>query len=467
MTPMKKSHALFFALFILLSLPAAAAQSQSYDNAARSARRLLENLVAANTSNPPGNEARAASIGAERLKEAGIAYEITEFAPGRQNLTARLKGTGKRPPLLLLAHTDVVGADGQDWSSPAHRLTEKDGYLIGRGVSDDLGMAAVALEVLILLKRSGEALQRDVILAWTGDEESGGSGIVYLLKHKPASIRAELALNEGGGVILGEDGKPKLVNLQMAEKIYEDFELVARGTTGHSSVPLSDNAIYRLSAALERFSRARRPARLIPITKAYFSARAAAEPSVLAEALRALADAKEDLPKPALDIVEADPTLSATLRTTCVATTLKGGTRVNALPSEARANINCRILPDEDVDTIKKWLQETVADPSIEVLPLEQPGRAQASPIDGPGPRAIRAVLDRHWPGLPIIPTLSRGATDSRFLRAAGINAYGFSPIPISEGDGRRAHGVDERIPASSLRTGVEILHQLVLELAR
>lgn len=452
---------------IAAALPASAQQKKDYDDAARSARSLLESLVAADTSNPPGNEERAAAIGAARLKEAGLPFEITEFAPNRQNLTARLKGTGKRPPLLLLAHTDVVGADGQDWTSAAHRLTEKNGYLVGRGSSDDLGMAAVALEVLVLLKRSGISLQRDVILAWTGDEESGGAGIQYLLKNKPASIRAELALNEGGGILLDENSKPKLVNLQMAEKIYEDFELVARGPTGHSSVPLADNAIYRLSTALDRLSRARRPARLIPITRAYFSARAAAEPAALGAALRALADAKESLPLEPLALVEADPTLSATLRTTCVATTLKGGNRANALPAEARANVNCRILPDEDVAVIKKWLQETINDPLVEVLPLEQPGRAEASPVDGPGPKAIRAVLDRHWPGLPIIPTLSRGATDSRFLRAAGINAYGFSPLPLTEADGRRAHGVDERIPVASLRTGVEILHQLILELAK
>src|SRR5262245_11593285 len=199
-----------------LARPAAAAPD--YDAAARSARALLDALVAAETTNPPGNEARAAALGAERLEAADVAFERTAFAPGRENLVARLRGDGSKRPLLLLAHSDVVGAEGQKWTSPPHRVTEQGGFLVGRGVADDLGMAALALEVVLMLQRERAPLARDVILAWTGDEESGGGGIRWLLEHEPASVEAELAVNEGGGIVLGADGKPAWIELQTAEK---------------------------------------------------------------------------------------------------------------------------------------------------------------------------------------------------------------------------------------------------------
>src|SRR5262245_6226714 len=177
------------ALLLAAALAAAPARATDYDAAARSARELLDALVAADTSNPPGNEAPAAAIGAGRLSKAGMAFRRTEFAPGRENLVARLRGDGSAPPMLLLAHTDVVGSEGQSWATDPHEVAEKDGYLVARGVSDDLGMAALALEVLLILQREKTPLARDVVLAWTGDEESGGSGIRWLLEHEPDSVK--------------------------------------------------------------------------------------------------------------------------------------------------------------------------------------------------------------------------------------------------------------------------------------
>ncbi len=451
-------------LLAALLLPAQAAVPD-YDDAASRARKLLEGLVRADTTNLPGNEARAARLAEKRLKADGIPYEITQFAPGRENITARLKGTGEKRPLLLLAHTDVVGAEGQAWTFPPHEVTEKDGFLYGRGVNDDLGMAAVALEVFTLLKRSGTKLKRDLILAWTGDEESGGAGIQMILEKNPEAVACEVALNEGGGLVLGKDGKVKLANLQTGEKIYHDFELTAQGPTGHSSVPLKENAIYRLASALDKLGRYREPARLHPVVRAYFAGRASQEAEPLSGALKALAAAPGDLPKDPLAVVEAEPSLSALLRTTCVATMLSGGTRANALPAEAKATINCRILPDETPDQAQARLTAILDDPSVKISSLEIGGESPASPLEGPGPRAIEKVVAGMFPGAPVIPVLSRGASDSRFLRKAGIAAYGFSPLPISEEDSRRAHGIDERIPSSSLRVGVEVLHRLILEL--
>ncbi len=327
-------------------------------------------------------------------------------------------------------------------------------------------MATVALEIMLLLKRQQTPLRRDVILAWTGDEESGGAGARWLLANRPESIRAGVALNEGGGLVLAESGGLQFASLQTAEKTYQDFELTAHGPTGHSSVPLADNAIYRLAGALARLGRHRFPPRLLPVTRAYFAARAAVEPPDRARAMRRLAAAKGVPPGDAVAVLDRDPILAASLRTTCVATTVTGGTRRNALPADATANVNCRILPDEQVADVQRALAKVIADPAIEIRATNEFGHAEPSPLEGEGPAAIRRVLAEIAPGVPIVPFMSRGATDSRFLRAAGIPAYGMSPIATTEADGRRAHGVDERIPVASLRTGVEFLHRLVLDLA-
>jgi acetylornithine deacetylase/succinyl-diaminopimelate desuccinylase-like protein len=446
---------------------AAFGEAPDTDQSLADFRSLLARLVAADTTNPPGNEARAVKIIAARLDAEQIPYEITDFAPGRQNIVARLAaGAGSEKPLLLLAHLDVVGAEGQPWTSPPHEVTERDGFLVGRGVSDDLGMALLELETVVLLKRSATKLRRDVILALTGDEESGGAGVRWLLEHRPQSIAAEVAFNEGGGVRLGDDGHVSFVGLQAAEKTYQDFQLTAKGSTGHSSVPYPDNAIYRLARALDRVGRHRFPVRMLPVSRAYFAARAAVEPPALAAALRAAAAAKDAVPQGALKTIEQNPVLGATLRTTCVATTLAGGTRVNALPAEAHAVVNCRILPDESIDDVRKVLVQVVADAGVAIDLLESFGRGPPSAVEGEAPEAVRNVAAKTWPKAPVIPILALGATDSRFLRAQGIPAYGLNPIALTESDGRRAHGVDERIPVASLRPAIEFMHGLVLELA-
>jgi acetylornithine deacetylase/succinyl-diaminopimelate desuccinylase-like protein len=457
---------------VLLSSPAPApaapaAGAPDFDAAARAARDLLGELVAADTSNPPGNEARAARIGAARLQAAGIAYETVEFAPGRENLVARLAGDGSKRPVLVLAHSDVVGTDGQSWSTDPRRMVEVDGFLVGRGVLDDLGMAAVALEVMILLKETRVPLARDVILAWTGDEESGGDGIRWQLEHRPETVDAEIALNEGGAPLLDPaTGRVKLVEMQTAEKLYQDFTVTARGPTGHSSVPMPGNAIYRLARAIDRLAGHEFPARLIPVTRAWLAARAPLEPPERAAAMRVLAESEGPLPADALAVLEADPIASANLRTTCVATMIEGGTRVNALPAEAKANVNCRILPDETTEDVRRQLAAVFDDPELGIVAARDLGHAPASPLDGRVPDAIRKVAGEMWPGAPVVPFMSRGASDSRHTRRAGILSYGLGPIPVAEEEARRAHGVDERIPAASLRPAVELLYRLVVEIA-
>jgi acetylornithine deacetylase/succinyl-diaminopimelate desuccinylase-like protein len=443
-----------------------AAETPDFAKAAEGARKTLEQLVSLDTSNPPGNEARVTAWVAERLHDAGIPYVETEFAPGRKNLVARLKGGDSQlKPVMVVAHTDVVGAANQAWSTDPHRVTEKDGYLYGRGVSDDLGMVAVGLETLLLLKRSGIPLKRDVILALTGDEESSGTGIRHQLKQEPASMDAALALNEGGGLELGKDGQVQMVTIQMAEKTYVDFKLRTTGPTGHSSVPQKGNAIYKLSAALAKLGSYQDPARLTDVTRAYFAARAGIETGELARAMKAVASSHGKLPPAALKLLEADASLAAKLRTTCVATLLSGGTRVNALPSDATANVNCRVLPDESVEDVKARLKKVIADPSVEIEGSGD-GQAGPSPVSGEGPEAIAKVARAMWPGVAIVPSLSGGATDSRWLRAKGVAAYGMNPIAMLEEDAKRMHGIDERIRTASLKPAVEFLYRLMLELA-
>lgn len=454
---------------LLLMLPgtAFASAAPDYEAGAASARALLQELVEVDTTNPPGNEQRAVEIVAKRLKAAGISYEITEFAPGRQNITARLKGDGAEKPVLLIAHSDVVGATGQSWTVAPHKVTEKDGYLYGRGVADDLGMAVVNLEVFLMLKRLAMPLRRDVIFALTGDEESGGGGVQFVLKKNPESLAAAIAFNELGGPMLGADGKVRLIALQSAEKTYQDFELVTHGKTGHASVPLADNAIYRLARALDRLGKFKFPARLLPVTRAYFEKRAAVEPPALATAMLALAHSGKNLPAQALKIVEADPILSANLHTTCVATELSGGTRVNALPADAKASLNCRILPDESGADVQAKLVQVIGDGAVQVQPVGVFGKAGPSPVTGVDLDLARGVLARMWPGVPVIPFLSLGATDSRYLRGAGTTSYGLNPLPMTESDMRRAHGIDERLPVGSLRTGIEFQYKLLRELSQ
>jgi acetylornithine deacetylase/succinyl-diaminopimelate desuccinylase-like protein len=457
---------------LLLLAGVAGAAPPDLDAAARDARELLGKLVAADTTNPPGNEARASVIGEAWLRARGISYESHEFAPGRRNLIARVRGDGSARPLLILAHTDVVGAAGQTWETEPFRMTPVDGHLVGRGVQDDLGMAALALEVLGLLHDGKVPLARDVIVAWTGDEETGGAGIQFALAEHRGAIDAELALNEGGGILVDDAGRPLSAGVQVAEKLYQDYVVRATGPTGHSSTPPDENAITRLSAGLARVGRHRFPARVLAETRPGLLARAQGEEGRdprLAAALRAVARAagKGPLPAGPLAVVEKNPSLRALLRTTCVATMIAGGTKANALPADAYATINCRILPDEKPSDVQAALAQALGDPALEVraiAPLALPARA--SPIEGPAMAAVLKVMGEMYPGVPVTPAMSTGATDSLFLRAAGIQAYGFMPIGMTQVDARRAHGVGERIREDALRSGLEILYRVVVEVA-
>lgn len=454
--------------FVATAASSISAAKPSNDPQLANVRAMLEQLVAADTTNPPGNEARAVAIGAARLDRAGgLKYEITEFAPGRQNLVVRLKGNGKSRPLLILAHTDVVSAAGQPWTVEPHKVTEKDGFLMGRGTGDDLSYAAAALEMLIQLRDSGQVFNRDIIVAWTGGEEKGGEGVKYLLANHPEQLDAEIALNEGGSVIVDEETfKPKFVGVEAAQKVLQNFEISTTGDTGHSSRPYGRNAIAELSAAVDRLARAPFPIHLTPVTRSHFLARAGLESPEIGQAMREIAESQNSFPPRALEIVSRVPILINSLRTTCVPTIVSGGNADNALPATATTTVNCRIMPDESIESVHQHLIAAVADPLVTVKIGRGRGNSPASPLDGKFMAALKKVTDEHLGGLPIIPTMALGATDSCFLRTAGVHAYGIGPVFRRESDNLRSHGADERITISGLRDGYEFFRQLVIEIA-
>lgn len=451
-------------LLFILPLPTPA---QDFGPATQSYKKTLGELIKADTTNRPGNEARAVAVYAARLKEAKIPYQTMEFGPHRTNLVARLKGSGEKKPLLLLAHTDVVGTQNQAWTVPPHEMTEKEGFLYGRGVVDDHGMGAANLETFIALKKQNVPLKRDVILALTGDEESGGQGIRQMIEKHPDWIDAEIGFNEGGRVSTDEEGHVKFISLGVAEKTYQDFTLYVKGTTGHSSVPKGDNAIYLMAAAVDRLAKYKPKERLLPAVREYFKKRALLEKPEIAKAMTEIAEAKGPLPKQALEVLKQNPTFLPQLFTTCIPTLINGGIRVNALPPDVTVNVNCRVLPDEPVANVRRRLAEIIDDSRIQIKDVPEAEGGGVSPIQGEVPDAVKKITKEMWPEAPVITSMMTGATDSRFLRLRGMKIYGLAPIPGNEIDTARSHGIDERLPVSGIPKGLEYQYRLVLELVK
>jgi acetylornithine deacetylase/succinyl-diaminopimelate desuccinylase-like protein len=453
---------------VALMATAHADSTRHADSTTDNARKLLDELVAVDTSNPPGNEDKAARLVASKLRAAGIEPVLVSFAPGRSNLVARVKGDGTRRPLLLLAHLDVVGAAGQPWTTPPFTVTEKDGWLYGRGVTDDKSWVAMATELVIELARTHAPLHRDVILALTGDEESGGAGIRYLLEHRKDLIGdAELALNEGGGVLLDAAGKARVVNLGTAEKTFQDFTFAAHGIGGHSSVPNDENAIYRLARALDKLATYKFPTRLTPAVRDSLRALAVTQTVARARAMRAAADVKgSEIPPALLSVMDSHPLVRALTRTTCVATMASAGTRDNALPVEARATVNCRIMPVDTIEAVQATLDKLTAGlATVTIVPDVGVGPEvpNAGVVRDAVEKATRAV---YGEGVPVVARIGLGASDSRFLRKAGILAYGIGVLAKPDELTRNAHGPDEAAPASSFPLGVAFLRDIVHALA-
>jgi len=430
------------------------------------AREIYAELVEINTTDSVGDNTAAAKAMAKRLRDAGFPEtDLNLVVPHERkgNLVARLHGTGKRKPLLLLAHLDVVEARREDWSVDPFRFLEKDGYYYGRGSGDDKAMAAIFVANLIRLKREGFVPDRDLIMALTSDEEGGDwNGAGMLVREHRALVDAAYGLNEGGRG-QAKDGKKIANTVGTSEKVYLSFKLEAKNPGGHSSLPRADNAIYQLAAALGRLASYSFPVRLTDTTRVYFERLAASQPAALAADMRAVAKTTPDAA--AVTRLSAVPLYNSTLRTTCVATRLEGGHADNALPQAARAVVNCRMHPNDPPEWVRERLVDAVADAEVTVTPI---GSAKPSPESALNPElfaAVETLTESMWPGVPVLPTMGTGATDSLYFRGAGIPMYGVSGI-FGDVDDVRAHGKDERVSVTSFHEAREFLYRLVKALS-
>jgi acetylornithine deacetylase/succinyl-diaminopimelate desuccinylase-like protein len=434
----------------------------------RLAHEVYKELVEINTSDSVGNVTTAAEAMAKRFRAAGFPEQDVQVLVPRAdkgNLVVRYRGSGARKPLLLLAHLDVVAALKSDWSPELDpfKMIEREGWFYGRGTSDDKAMAAIFVANLLRMKQEGYVPDRDLILALTADEEGGPvNGVRWLVANKKELIDAAYALNEGGGGSL-KDMKPFLHSVQATEKVSANFVLTAKNKGGHSSVPRDDNAIYQLAEALTKVGKYHFPVELNEVTKAFFEKTASVETPEVGAAMRALvknpADAK------ASAIVSAQPRYNSMLRTTCVATRLTGGHANNALPQTATANINCRMVPNKPPEEVRASLARAINDTGITISQAPQLAASSPSPLLPELFEPVERITKEMWGNIPVIPTMSTGATDGRMLRTAGIPTYGVSGL-FGDPNDARAHGRDERMLVRSFFEGQEFLYRLVKELS-
>ena len=432
------------------------------------ARDILKELIEIDTTDSVGDNTAAAQAMADRLLAAGFpAEDVQVLGPAERkgNLVARYRGrdTGRKP-LLLLAHIDVVEADPADWTLPPFTFIEEDGYFYGRGTTDNKDEAAIHIANLIRMKEEGFQPDRDIIVALTADEEGGDhNGVQWLLENHAELIDAEYALNEGGGGAM-KDGRHISNGVQASEKVYQSFTLEVTNPGGHSSLPLKDNAIYHLADALVRIRNHDFPVSLNEVTQLFFERSAELEEGELADAMRGVLQSPPD--PAAIAYFSNTPFYNSRLRTTCVATMLNGGHAENALPQRALATINCRVLPGESIDSVENTLATVIGDDQVSMSRVNDANPSPPSPLTPEMLGAIESVTDSLWPGVPVIPMMSTGATDGLYLRNAGIPVYGVSGL-FSDINDVRAHGQNERIRIESYFDGQEFLYQLTQTLSR
>lgn len=457
------------AAFLLFAVPCAA---QIDPQTKPLSRDILQQLIEINTTDSVGNVSTASEAMAKRLRSAGFAdSDIFIGGPNdrKKNMVVRLRGTGAKKPVLLIGHLDVVEAHREDWTSDPFQLLEKEGYFYGRGVVDMKGSDAIYVLTMMRLKREGYKSDRDIILALTADEEGGKSnGVDWLLKNHRDLVEADFSLNADGGAVATEKGKVILVGLGASEKLYADYELEVTNPGGHSSLPTSENAIYRLSDALVRLQNYKFPFELSEVTRAFFQQTAKVEKGQTAADMMAVTKTPPD--QAAIDRLSHDPFFNSTMHTTCVATRLQAGHANNALPQRATANINCRILPGHSRAEVLGDLQRVVNDPKVsityvsngvKITEMSEREKTAMPPVQliPEVTVPLEKVVGEMWPGVPIVPAMGTGATDGVYTNPAGIPTYGVCGLPIDIDDDR-SHGRDERLPVESYYTGVDFYYR-------
>lgn len=455
-----------FRVYLFLCATLAIAQTMPPDADRQLARSIYKEFVEIQSGFSTGSTTPVAEAAARRLKTAGFPDSdifIGGAIPKKANLVARYHGTGAKKPILLLAHTDVVEAKREDWSMDPFQFIEKDGFFYGRGTGDDKAQAAVWIANLIRYKREGFKPARDIIVALTADEEGGGpyNGVDWLLAHHRNLIDAEFALNEGGW---GEEsGGKKIANdLQISEKYVLNFRFEVRNKGGHSSMPVPDNAIYHLAAALDHLAKFGFPLRTNEVTAAYFKQMATLNKGFLKDDMEKIAAGDQQA---MARIAKMSPAWNSTLRTTCVATMLEGGHAINALPQLAAASVNCRVMPEDSVEYVESTLNKVIADDQVKLTKIGDFKKGPASPMRADVMKAVSRITDTMWPGVPTIPIMVMGATDGRMLRMAGIPTYGIQGF-FMDRDDIRFHGRDERMGVQSFYEGQQFLYELVRSLS-
>jgi len=438
---------------------------------------IFKQLIEINTTDSVGNVTTAADAMAQRLLTAGFpAADVQVVGPndGKKNLVARLHGTGRKKPVLLIGHLDVVEAKRADWTTDPFQFVEQDGYFYGRGTQDMKGADAVLVTTMIRLKKEAYKPERDIILALTADEEGGKSnGVDWLVSNHRDLVEAEFVLNPDGGGIQLENGKPVMMEMDATEKLYSDFQLKASNPGGHSSLPVPDNAIYHIAEALSKLEKYRFPFELNDVTRAYFAQMSKTETGQKAADMKAILSIPPD--EQAIARLSEDPLNNSLMHTTCVATRLEGGHANNALPQTARANVNCRILPGHSIEATRQTLIKIFGDPKVTVSSVGSDGEVQteSSPRKSfPPPPLLPEVMNplQHvtqemWPGTPVVPSMATGASDGVYTSPAGMPTFGISGLAVDVND-IRAHGKDERLPVKSFYDGVAFYYKFLKAVA-
>lgn len=443
---------------LLSALLLAATSVLSADFPGQAAKRLSE-YIQVDTVNPPGNETNGTQFFAKIFEEAGIQYETAESAPGRGNIWARLKG-GDKPALVLLNHMDVVPADSDYWEFAPFDGAIKDGYIQGRGALDMKGLGIVQLQGFLALHAGKQKLNRDVIFVATADEEAGGAfGAGWLVKNKPEIFEnVGYLLNEGGGGSV--QGTDTVFSIEVTQKIPLWLRLVARGNPGHGSAPQTETAVTRILRAGDRLARTKFPTHVIPAVKALFESTARYQEKKLAEHYADISNAIHDAEF--MNYLQlTNPRANSLLRNTCSVTRLSGSSKINVVPTEASIELDCRLLPDQDIEKFIRELAIIISDPNVKIEKI-MGFTAAVSSADTPLYRMIETSIETHFPGAIVVSGVTTGFTDSHFFRDLGIVSYGFGPFVTPRIDRRGVHGNNERITVENMERGTRVMIDLL-----
>ena len=435
-----------------------------WDQLLKEAIHHLQKYLRIDTVNPPGNEMEGARFFKNIFDAESIPCQIFEPSPGRGNLLATLKGNGKKRPILLLNHMDVVPVERERWSFDPFAGIIQDGYLYGRGAIDDKSMGIIEMMALFILKREKVPLEKDILFFAAADEETGGKwGVRWAMENVSSLRNSEYALNEGGYVILNETGDPDRYEISNGQKVVFQLRLKARGTSGHGSMPHPDNPNVKLIHALEAVTQWETPYNILPMVKEYFFRMAPKQPP---DERKFFEDIEKGLSDPSFSArLTLNPIYNAMVRDTISLTMLQGGSKANVIPSESNATLDCRLIPGSSKKNFLKEIKRRLGE-EIEVEGSMEGNPVPPSPFNTDLFQAIQKFAKENDPDCPVVPFLLPGATDSRFLRERGMTTYDFCPFRLQEKEIYRIHGNDERIAIENLKFGMKMLFEVLKEVA-